>query len=87
MPIENSFLFYPKRAFELMSGLFAWGAIIWRYQRILKRVLADANGRAYVDEALRVGATEEQAMPDFVRDFADQLSPTQRASVRSLAAE
>jgi hypothetical protein len=87
MPVENAFLFYPKRAFEMVSGLIAWGAIIWRYQRILKRVLADPNGRAYVDEALRVGASEDEAMPDFVRDFADQLSPAQRASVRSLAAE
>ena len=87
MPVENALLFYPRRTFELMSGLIAWGAIVWRYQRILKRVLADPKGRAYVDEALRVGATEEEAMPDFVRDFANQLSPTQRASVRSFAAE
>jgi radical SAM superfamily enzyme YgiQ (UPF0313 family) len=87
MPVESAFIFYPKRAFEVIAGLFAWGAVAWRYHRILKRVMADPNGRAYVDEALRVGATEEEAVPDFVRDFAGQLSPSQRASVPSLAAE
>jgi radical SAM superfamily enzyme YgiQ (UPF0313 family) len=85
LPVESAVIFYPKRAFEIVAGLFAWGAVAWRYHRILRRVLADPRGRAYVDEALRVGATEEEAVPDFVRDFAEQLSPTQRASVPTLA--
>ncbi len=84
---ESALTFYPKRGWEIAAGLVAWGRVAWHYNRILKRVLADPNGRDYVDEALRVDGHEETALPDFVHAFADRLLPTQRAAVRSLAAE
>ena len=56
----------------------------WRYRRILKRVMSDPNRRSYIDDALRAGEGEQA---DFVHAVANQLTPTQRVAVRTLAAE
>jgi hypothetical protein len=87
MPMQNPAVFYPKRAWEIASGLVAWAEVAWRYHRILRRVMADPNGSTYVDEALRADEQAEPVLPEFVHAFANQLLPSQRASVRSLAAE
>ena len=87
MPMENPLIFYARRAWEMASGLVSWGRIAWRYRRILRRVMADPDRKRYVDEALRVGEGANAELPEFVHAFAEQLSPTQRASVRTLAAE
>jgi radical SAM superfamily enzyme YgiQ (UPF0313 family) len=83
-PIESSFTFYPRRFAEIAGGAAAWASMAWRYRRILKRVMSDPNRRSYIDDALRAGEGEQA---DFVRAVANQLTPTQRAAVRTLAAE
>ena len=85
MPIESALTFYARRTREFSGAVADWANLAWRYRRILKRVMSDPNRRSYVDDALRVGNDEE--MPDFVHAYADKLSLTQRASVRTLAAE
>ena len=57
----------------------------WRYRRILKRVMSDPDRRSYIDESLRIGSDED--MPDFVHAYADKLTPAQRASMSTLAAD
>ena len=62
-----------------------WANLAWRYRRILKRVMSDPDRRSYVDESLRIG--NDEAMPNFVHAYADKLTPAQRASMSTLAAD
>ena len=52
-PIVNPLLFYPWRAWDFLSVAGKWAALALRYRSILRRVLADPNGAAYMDEALK----------------------------------
>jgi pyruvate-formate lyase-activating enzyme len=73
--LESPLIFYPRRIWEVVSTAAGWGSLYWRYHRIKRRVLADPQRMDYTDEALRP-ATEEQALPDFVRAFADKIPRT-----------
>jgi hypothetical protein len=84
LPIESTLTFYPRRIAEMASGVIAWAGMAWRYRRILKRVMSDPNRLSYVDEALRAGEGEQA---EFVHAAANQLTPTQRVAVPTLAAE
>jgi radical SAM superfamily enzyme YgiQ (UPF0313 family) len=78
MKIESPLIFYPRRAVEYVRMVALWGQLALRYRRIMKRVMADPNGAAYVDQALET-ASEEQALPDFVGAFADKIPNTHGA--------
>ncbi|HME20621.1 MAG TPA: hypothetical protein VKI44_04535 [Acetobacteraceae bacterium] len=84
MPIESALTFYPRRLAEMASGAAAWASMAWRYRRILKRVMSDPDRLSYVDDALRAGEGDQA---EFVHAYASQLTPMQRAAVRTLAAE
>jgi hypothetical protein len=56
-----------------------------RYQSILRRVLADKNGAAYMDEALKP-ASEVDHEHDFVAGYADKIPDTYGAPKREHAA-
>jgi pyruvate-formate lyase-activating enzyme len=73
--LESPLIFYPRRIWEVLRTAAAWGSLYWRYHRIKRRVLADPHRMDYTDEALRP-ATEDQALPDFVRAFADKIPRT-----------
>ena len=53
LPVLNPLVFYPWRAFDFLSVAGKWAALALRYRKILRRVLADKDGAAYVDEALK----------------------------------
>ncbi len=84
MPIVNPLLFYPWRLFDFLKVASQWARLIWRYRRIMARVLADPSSRTYFDEALRphsaVGDTDH-----FVEVFADKIPHTHGAPVRAAA--
>ena len=53
LPVVNPLVFYPWRAWDFVSVAGKWAALALRYRRILRRVLADKDGAAYMDEALK----------------------------------
>ncbi len=84
MPIANPLIFYPKRAYEFVNVNAQWLSLMWRYRRIMKRVVSDAASHNYSDAALRsqVGRNE----PDhLVEIFADKIPHTHGAPVRTAA--
>ena len=53
MPIVNPLVFYPWRAYDFAKVAAQWAALALRYRAIMRRVVADKDGAAYMDEALR----------------------------------
>ena len=86
LKIENPLVFYPRRVVEQAMTIGRWLALAHRYRSIMKRVVADPNGKAYTDEALRPPANEE-ALPHFVEVFADKIPNTHGAPVFKPTAE
>jgi hypothetical protein len=79
--VVNPLVFYPWRIADFVKVAGQWLMLATRYRRIMKRVLADANGATYMDEALRPpAATGENA--DFVAAFADKIPHTHGAPTR-----
>ena len=84
MPIVNPLAFYPWRALDFVKVAANWAALALRYRAILRRVLADKDGAAYVDESLRP-PTEADQNADFVTAFADKIPDTYGAPKREAA--
>jgi radical SAM superfamily enzyme YgiQ (UPF0313 family) len=82
--LENPLIFYPRRMWEMLSTLAAWGSLYWRYHRIKRRVLADPAANEYIDEALRPVA-EETELPEFVRNYASKIPQTYGAPASAAA--
>jgi radical SAM superfamily enzyme YgiQ (UPF0313 family) len=84
MPAVNPLVFYPWRALDFAKVAAKWAALALRYRAILRRVLADKDGAAYVDESLRP-PTEADQNADFVTAFADKIPDTYGAPKREVA--
>jgi len=82
LPLVNPLLFYPWRALDFLKITSQWLRLVWRYRRIMARVVADPAASSYVDEALRphtgTGETDH-----FVEVFADKIPHTHGAPVRA----
>jgi len=85
LPVLNPLVFYPWRAWDFLSVAGKWASLALRYRSILRRVLADKDGAAYVDEALKP-ATEVDHDHDFVAGYADKIPDTYGAPKRETAA-
>ncbi|MGA7958334.1 MAG: hypothetical protein WCA26_14885 [Xanthobacteraceae bacterium] len=85
MPTVNPIVFYPWRAFDFLKTIAQWLRLVWRYRRIMARVVADPAASAYTDEALQpfTGSGETD---HFVEVFADKIPHTHGAPVRAPAA-
>jgi hypothetical protein len=85
LPIVSPLVFYPWRFFDFLKVTSRWLRLIWRYRRIMARVVADPAARSHFDEALSahtgVGDTDH-----FVEVFADKIPHTHGAPVRVAAA-
>ena len=84
LPVLNPLVFYPWRAWDFLSVAGKWASLALRYRAILRRVLADKDGAAYVDEALKP-ATEVDRAHDFVAGYADKIPDTYGAPKREHA--
>src|ERR1700723_3331135 len=84
LPVLNPLVFYPWRAWDFLSVAAKWASLALRYRSILRRVLADKDGAAYVDEALKP-ATEVDHAHDFVAGYADKIPDTYGAPKREHA--
>ncbi len=85
-PIVNPILFYPWRAVDFAKVAAKWLRLAMRYRGILRRVLADAGGASYVDEALHASSGTEADNADFVKVFADKIPHTHGAPTWGVAA-
>ena len=85
LPVVDPLVFYPWRAWDFLSVAGKWAALALRYRTILRRVLADKDGAAYMDEALKP-ATEVDHEHDFVAAYADKIPDTYGAPKREPAA-
>ena len=84
LPVLNPLVFYPWRAWDFLSVAGKWATLALRYRTILRRVLADKGGAAYVDEALKPAA-EVDHDHDFVAGYADKIPDTHGAPKREHA--
>ena len=85
LPVVNPLVFYPWRAWDFLSVAGKWASLALRYRAILRRVVADKDGAAYMDEALKP-ATEVDHEHDFVAGYADKIPDTYGAPKREHAA-
>ncbi len=77
MPIVNPLAFYPWRTFDALRVGSRWLRRMLRYQRILKRVVADPATHTYFDEAMQPVTAE--APDHFIEVFADKIPKTHGA--------
>jgi radical SAM superfamily enzyme YgiQ (UPF0313 family) len=85
MPIENAFVYYPKRAAEFFHNVYQWGTHVRRYLAIKTRVKADPSAFHYVDEALTPPKADQN--DNFVDVFAAQIPKTHGAPTRRAVPE
>lgn len=76
LPLEHPLVFYPKRAWEVLVSGIRWGRLVWRYQRILKRVKHDPAKHAYTDQALTPVAGHEEDALELMQTYADHIPVT-----------
>jgi Radical SAM superfamily len=84
MPVLNPLAFYSWRVVDFFKITGQWARLIWRYRRIMRRVVADPASRTYLDEALRPH-THQGETDHFVEVFADKIPHTHGAPVLTAA--
>ena len=86
MPIETPLTFYPRRLLEFSGVAWRWLRLVRRYRAIMARVVAEPGASRYIDEALTPPSAENQAMPQFVQFYTNQIPHTHGAPVREAVA-
>lgn len=76
-PRENPLWFYPKRAFEVLQTGLKWGILVWKFQRILKRVKADPHKKSYTDLALTPVLEQDDEDLGLMQVFANHIPISQ----------
>jgi hypothetical protein len=84
-PVINPLLFYPWRAVDFLKSAAQWLWLVWRYRRVMARVVADPSARTHLDEALRTHAVQGET-DRFIEVFADKIPHTHGAPVRAALA-
>jgi hypothetical protein len=83
---ENPLWFYPKRAFEVLRTGVQWGMLVWRFQRILKRVKADPNKKNYTDLSLTPVLEQDDEELGLMQVFASHIPVSQLTRPRESSA-
>jgi hypothetical protein len=83
---ENPLWFYPKRAFDVLRTGVQWGMLVWRFQRILKRVKADPNKKNYTDLALTPVLDQDDEELGLMQVFASHIPVSQLTRPRESSA-
>ncbi len=80
MKVRSPLIFYPWRVYDFLKVTSQWARLIFRYRRIMAKVMKDPAAKAYFDEAMRphtgTGETDH-----FVEVFADKIPHTHGAPV------
>ena len=72
-PIENPFIFYPRRLWEVLSTNFRWFLLAWKIQRIRVRVKYDPQKREYMDLAITPVADQVDEDLTMIQTYADHV--------------
>ena len=81
MPLESPWVFYPRRVAELLSAGVRWGSLAIRLRRLRKQIEHEPLGRSYMDEALKVTASNK--VDHLVEVFAEKIPKTHGAPVQA----
>jgi hypothetical protein len=84
MPIENAFVYYPRRAAEFFHNFYQWASHVRRFLAIKQRVKADPSALHYTDEALTPPKADQN--DNFVEVFAAKIPKTHGAPKRQAVA-
>jgi radical SAM superfamily enzyme YgiQ (UPF0313 family) len=84
MPVLSPLAFSAWRSADFLKIVSQWLLLMWRYRRILARVVADPSSHSYMDEALRPATTTGET-DHFVEVFADKIPHTHGAPARASA--
>ena len=76
MPLESPLIFYPRRAFEVLSAVTRWGLHVWKFHRIRSRVMKAADRLEYMDLALTPVEGNEEENLDLIQIHADVIPST-----------
>jgi hypothetical protein len=68
-PRENPLFFYPKRALEITGIGLQWARLVWKFQRILKRVKQDLHRQTYTDVALTPVVEQDEYSLDLLQIY------------------
>jgi radical SAM superfamily enzyme YgiQ (UPF0313 family) len=82
MPVLSPLAFSAWRTADFMKIVSQWLRLVWRYRRIMARVVADPTRHSYMDEALRPATTTGET-DHFVEVFADKIPHTHGAPLRA----
>ena len=74
---ENPLWFYPKRVIEVLTTGLKWGMLVWRFQRILKRVKSDPDKATYTDLALTPVLEQDDEDLELMQVFATHIPVSQ----------
>lgn len=67
--IENPFIFYPRRIYEVVYEHLALGNLFWKLSKIRNRVKASPDRRTYMDVALTPEAGEQEENLELLKIF------------------
>ena len=73
MPIENPFIFYPRRVWEFFSSSVQWISLGWKLNRIRQGIERDPQNRQYTDLALSPIPDNFDQGCDLLKIYADQI--------------
>ena len=76
---ENPLTFYAKRVIEIVGIGLRWGWLVWKFQRILKRVKQDAHRQSYTDIALAPVLEQDEHTLDLLQIYTQPPSSTSYA--------
>lgn len=77
LPRENPLWFYPKQVIDLLWTGWKWGMLVWKFQRILKRVKADPHKKTYTDLALTPVVEQDDEELELMQVFASHIPVSQ----------
>jgi hypothetical protein len=74
LPVVGPLFFYPWRACDVIKTTAQWLRLVWRYRKILQRVMADPVAPSYADSALSLRRAD--GTDGLVDVFADAIPPS-----------
>ena len=78
LALENPFLFYPRRAWEIVRTQIRLARMILLLRAITKRVAADPQAAAYMDEALTPLSAEAEQENELMKAYGDAIPSVAR---------
>ena len=87
MSIENPFIFYPRRIWEILSTTIQWALLFWKFRRIRLRVKYDPKKREYMDLAIIPAVDSVDENLTMIQTYADHIPIAHIAKRKPVAAE